>query len=285
MNSNQKNMIHKKTIRNIFIFILIVIISGWIGVILDKLIPEQQSDDTLGMGLWLTIPLLTIIILRTFLGDGWKDAGLRFNIKTSTIWYGISLVIFPVVTGIVLIIGKLLGWIDFSNFNVSIFSSIFINLLIINVIKNIFEESFWRGYLTSKLIKLNKSDISIYLIVGLVWSVWHLPYYLVFLSESTIISVLPVSRIVFFFVALVNMVAWTMVFVEIYRLTNSIWPVVLMHAIEDSLINPLVIDGYIKIAENKEIFISPICGIITIALYLIVGLWLRKRRIKSVSYT
>jgi len=278
MNSNQKNMIHKKTIRNIFIFILIVIISGWIGVILDKLIPEQQSDDTLGMGLWLTIPLLTIIILRTFLGDGWKDAGLRFNIKTNTIWYVISLVVFPVVTGIVLIIGKLLGWIDFSNFNVTAFSSMFINLLIINFIKNIFEESVWRGYLTSKLIKLHIGDISIYLIVGLVWSIWHLPYYLMFLSESTIIVVLPVDRIIFFFVALANMMVWTVMFVEIYRLTNSIWPVVLLHAVEDSFINPLVVDGYIKIAENKEIFISPICGIISALLYLLIGLWFRKRR-------
>jgi len=226
----------------------------------------------------LTIPLLTIIILRTFLGDGWKDAGLRFNIKTNTIWYVISLVVFPVVTGIVLIIGKLLGWIDFSNFNVTAFSSMFINLLIINFIKNIFEESVWRGYLTSKLIKLHIGDISIYLIVGLVWSIWHLPYYLMFLSESTIIVVLPVDRIIFFFVALANMMVWTVMFVEIYRLTNSIWPVVLLHAVEDSFINPLVVDGYIKIAENKEIFISPICGIISALLYLLIGLWFRKRR-------
>lgn len=67
-------------------------------------------------------------------------------------------------------------------------------------------------------------------------------------------------------------------FVEIYRLTNSVWPVVLMHAMEDSLINPLVIDGYIKITGNNEIFISPICGLIAATLYLSIGLWLRKRR-------
>ena len=102
----------RKIVRNIFIFTLIVIISGWLGVIIDKVIPEQPSGDTLGMGVWLVLPLLTVIILRTFAGDGWKDAGLRPNLKNNTIWYGVSFVIFPFITGIVLIIGKLLGWID-----------------------------------------------------------------------------------------------------------------------------------------------------------------------------
>jgi len=271
-------MSNPKTRRNISIFIVIVIIGGWIGVVIDKYLPEQQSENTLGMGLWLIIPLLAVIIFRTFFGDGWKDAGLRLNFKNNIIWYMVSLIIFPLVTGIVLIIGKLLGWIDFSNFDTSAFANIFISFLIINIIKNIFEESVWRGYLTSKLIKFKISDISIYLIVGLVWSVWHLPYYLVFLSESTILTVLPVDRILFFMVALLNMMIWTIMFVEIYRLTNTIWPVVLLHAVEDSLINPLVIDGYIKITGSTEMFISPICGLIAASLYLSIGLWLRKRR-------
>ncbi len=222
MNTIQESKIHKRTIYNILIFTLAVIISGWIGVIIDRLLPEQDSRETLGMGLWLIFPLLTVVILRTFAGDGWKDAGLRLNITSKALWY-----------------------------------------------------------LTSKLLKLNTGDISIYLVVGLIWSVWHLPYYLVFLPESTITSVLPVNRAVFFFVAMVNMIAWTVVFVEIYRLTSSIWPAVLMHAVEDSLINPLVIDGYIKIAEKKEILVSPICGIIPTALYLITGLLIRYIRIRN----
>ena len=272
-----------KTKRNISIFIVVVLIGGWLGVIIDKYLPEQQDGDTLGMGLWLVLPLLAVIILRTFFGDGWKDAGLRLNLKNNIIWYIVSFIIFPLVTAIVLIIGKLLGWVDFSNFDISALANIFFSLLFINIIKNIFEESVWRGYLTSKLIKFNISDISIYLIVGIVWSVWHLPYYLVFLTDSEINAVLPVGRVLFFIVALLNMMIWTIMYVEIFRLTNSIWPVVLLHAVEDSLINPLVIDGYIKITGGKEIFISPICGLIAAFLYLSIGLWLRKRRREIVN--
>jgi hypothetical protein len=50
--------------------------------------------------------------------------------------------------------------------------------------------------------------------------------------------------------------------------------------VEDSLINHLVIDGHISITAGKEIFISPIGGIITSILYLGVGLILRQKRMQ-----
>jgi hypothetical protein len=48
--------------------------------------------------------------------------------------------------------------------------------------------------------------------------------------------------------------------------------------VEDSLINPLVILGYVSIVAGKEILISPINGIITTILYLLVGLGIRVYR-------
>ncbi len=53
----------------------------------------------------------------------------------------------------------------------------------------------------------------------------------------------------------------------------------ILHTIEDSLINHLIIDGHIIIASGKEILISPITGIIATIFYLTVGLLLRKNRI------
>jgi hypothetical protein len=49
---------------------------------------------------------------------------------------------------------------------------------------------------------------------------------------------------------------------------------------EDAVINHLVIDGHITIGSGKEILISPIAGIITTLLYVIVGLLIRQCRIK-----
>ncbi len=274
-------MNNKRTIRNVTLFTIIVILSGWIGILIDNVIPEQPEGETLGMGIWLVLPLLSVIILRTFAGDGWKDAGLKPQIKKGAVWYLVSFFIFPVVTVITLAIGNVFGWIDLSAFSITAFTPVFFGLLLFGFIKNIFEESVWRGYLTAKLIKLNLSDFSLYLIVGLIWSLWHMPYFLEFLPEETITAVLPVSPMVFFFVGTFTTLAWTVMFVEIYRLTDSIWPVVLLHAVEDSLINPLVIDGHITIASGMEIFISPILGIIPTAFYLGIGLWLRRRRMQN----
>jgi len=67
-------------------------------------------------------------------------------------------------------------------------------------------------------------------------------------------------------------------FIELFRVTKSIWPGVVLHMVEDSLINPLVILGYISISAGKEILISPINGIITTILYLLVGLGIRAYR-------
>lgn len=53
-----------------------------------------------------------------------------------------------------------------------------------------------------------------------------------------------------------------------------------MHMTEDALVNPLILDGYIKITQGKEFLVSPTAGIITTMLYLMVGLLLRTKRKK-----
>jgi hypothetical protein len=271
----------KKTIRNLGIFIFVALASGWFGLLIDRSVEQQPNGESLGMAVWLILPLLTTILLRLFAGDGWKDIGIKPNFRGNVKWYLISVIIFPVVTLAVLAIGKLSGWINFSNFRIDAYLVGFAGTLVVNFIKNIFEESVWRGYLTAKLLKLKTKDIRIYLIVGGVWGLWHLPYYLYFLPESDMYQVLPFDRFAFALMAILTMIGWSVMFVELYIITKSIWPVVILHMIEDSLINHLVIDGHITIASGKEILISPIAGIITFVFYLIVGLLLRKNRIKK----
>ncbi len=266
---------NKITIRNIVLFIVVVIVSGWIGVLVDSILAEQPQGDSLGMGIWLVLPMVTAIAIILFSKVSWKDIGFMPNFKGNIKWYMTSVLIFPIVTAIILIIGSMTKWIDLSALNLKSFVWVFCSTLLINFIKNIFEETVWRGFLTSQLVKLNLNDWIIYFIVGCVWGIWHLPYYLVFLSETVIQAVLPGSRVVFAVVAIITMLCWSVMFIEIYRVTKSIWPCVILHMVEDSLINPLVISGYINIAAGKEILISPINGLITSTLYLAVGFSIR----------
>jgi len=270
-----------KGTRNLLIFIIAVIGSGWLGLIVDSLLQDQPEGNTLGMGLWLVLPLLTVVVLRTWVGEGWRGAGLSLNLKRGWQWYLVALLIYPVVTGIILLVGGVSGLISLDNLDVNALLSVFFSLLLAQLIKNIFEEFVWRGYLTAKLIKKGLNDWNIYWIAGLIWGVWHVPYYLFFLPEDMMYSILPVNKCLFALVAIVSMIAWSVMFVELYRVTNSIWPAVLMHAVEDSLLNPLVIDGYITITSGKEIWISPICGVLTSLLYIAVGLLIRAVRIKT----
>ena len=272
-----------RNIRNIIIFAFVAFTCGWLGVLVDKIVEPQPEGESLGMAIWLVLPLLTVILLRIFASDGWKDLGFRPNFKENTKWYLIALLIYPIVTAIVLALGKIFGWIDFSNFRAEVYFTGFIVALLPNFVKNIFEESVWRGYLTTKLLNEKVKDIWLYLIVGVIWGIWHLPYYLHFLPEADIYQVLSVGRLALALVAIISMICWTIMFVEIFRLTKSIWSVVLLHMIEDSLINHLVIDGHIVITTGKEILISPIAGIITSCLYLCVGLILRCSRINKMK--
>ena len=269
-----------KNIRNIIIFAFVAFACGWLGVLVDKFVEQQSEGETLGMGIWLVFPLLAVILLRFFASDGWKDLGFKPNFKGNMKWYLIALLIYPCVTAVVLTFGKILGWVDFSNFRTEAYLTGFIVALLPNFVKNIFEESVWRGYLTTKLLNEKIKDIWLYLIVGGVWSIWHLPYYLCFLPQADMYKVLPVGQLAFVLISIVSMTCWTVMFVEIFRITKSIWSVVLLHMVEDSLINHLVIDGHIAIVAGKEFLISPIGGIITSCLYLSVGLLLRRSRIK-----
>jgi hypothetical protein len=269
---------NKKVICHIGIFIFVVIISGWIGVLVDSVLLIQHEGDSPGMGIWLVLPLLTAFIIILISKASRKDLGMKLNFKGNVKWYLASALIFPVVTAIVLLIGAVTNWIDLSAFNLHSFILAFCSTLLINFIIDIFEETAWRGFLTSQLIKLNLSDLKLYLIVGCVWTLWHLPYYLVFLPEADLRAVMPVSRAVYALVAFTTFLSWTVMFTELFRVTKSVWPCVVLHTVEDSLINLLVISGYISIAAGKEILISPINGIITSILYVAVGLGIRAYR-------
>ncbi|WP_239618881.1 CPBP family intramembrane glutamic endopeptidase [Cohnella mopanensis] len=271
--------------RNLVLFGLIVLVSGWIGIVVDRVLKDQPEGNTLGMGLWLVMPLLTVLVLRSFAGDGWKDTGFQPRFKGNLMWYLVALIVFPLITAVVLLAGALLGWIDLSNLQASpSLMGVVMGLLLGQFVKNIFEEAVWRGYLTSKLVQLKMKDWHIYAIAGIIWGSWHIPYYLFFLPTSDMYSVLPVDKLTFAVVAIANMIGWSVMFVELFRVTGSIWPCILMHSVEDSLINPLVIDGYIAISSGKEWLVSPIAGILTTLLYVGVGLAIRAVRYKRDSY-
>jgi membrane protease YdiL (CAAX protease family) len=282
---NIQNQSNRTTVRNLAIFIIVVLTIGWIGRGLDVLL-DNPASESLGILLWLIAPLGASLLLRAFAGDGWKDFGIKPNFKGNAAWYVIALLVYPVLTALVLIIGSGLGLITFPNFSpnalVLILQAFALGLLP-QFIKNIFEEAAWRGYLAPKVYSLRLNDFVGHLIVGLVWGAWHIPYYLFFLDRSVLQNFTTLDLAAFIPLVIVVMIAWAMVYGEILLLTNSIWPAVLMHMVEDAFLNQLFTEHHIRIVPGTDWLVSPVNGLISILLFIALGVGLRQLRKRKMS--
>ena len=267
----------KRSVRNLIVFIAVTLTSGWIGVFIDSVLAEQPQGNSLGMGLWLILPFVTALILRGICKD-WKDSGVKPCFKGNAKWYLSSFAIYPLVTIVCIGLALVFGCAEMSKFEIKAFISLAVVSVAGGLVKNIFEEFSWRGYLTPKLIELKINDWLVYIVSGLIWALWHAPYYLVFLPDNYFESM---TRIDFLLIGCVIMVCWTVMYVELYRLVKSIWPCVLMHAIEDAFPNILVMTGgFIYFTGRSDILFNPITGVIATVLFLCIGLFLRSMRIK-----
>ncbi|MDA1677922.1 MULTISPECIES: CPBP family glutamic-type intramembrane protease [unclassified Bacillus cereus group] len=263
---------------HLIIFVLIVLASGWIGVFLDSLLTDQPKGNSLGMGLWLILPFFVSILLRILSRD-WHNFGIKPNFKGNFKWYFVAILIYPFVTLITISLALFFGVVNISNFEMSSLCSLILMSIIGNFIKNIFEEFSWRGYLTPKLIELKLNDWLIYLVSGLIWALWHAAYYLVFLPNEYFESI---SRLNMLLSGCILMVSWSIMYVEIYRLTKSVWPCVFMHALEDAVPTVLItITGIITLTNSSDFWLNPINGVVATVLFLGIGIVLRSIRIKK----
>ena len=269
-----------KTKRNLAIFIAVSLLCGWLGVLLDAVLSEQPEGDTLGMGAWLVLPLLTAIVLSIISRD-WKETGLTPKFKGNIKWYILSLAVFPAIAILTLVLARFFDIVDFSGIGFNEIAPLIAAALLINIIKNVFEEFAWRGYLTSGLLALKINDWPVFIISGLVWAFWHLPYYLVFLDES-IFESLAVSRIEFAFTATFTILCWNVLYVEMFRLTKSVWPCAVMHAAEDAVPAFLFTGGYYVFTSNAGAWVfDPHIGMVAAVLPLGIGLLIRRIRKNS----
>ena len=271
---------NKRTLRNVILFSFVAVVCGWVGVGIDKLLGQPSNLESLGALIFISSPILCMVLLRLFGGDDWKDLPLKPNFRRNTRWYLFAIVVYPVVIGITLFVGKLFGWVDVSKFSIAAYFPVFIAAFLPQCLKNIFEESVWRGYLTVKVEQLTQNEWLVYLVVALVWQVWHLPYYLILLDDAYLASFFPFGNVLFVVTSFAVIGVWTIMYTEIFFLSRSLLLVVLMHAMEDAL-NPLISDGFAVVSPDKALLVSPSFGLIPLLLYLVIGLWLRRIRKSS----
>lgn len=163
---------NSKIKRNIVAYIIGVLFLATIGGVITA------SGNEIGGLVFIISPILMMVLLRSFGGDGWKDAGLSPNIKENWHWYLFSLLVYPVIMTMIIVLGIILGVTKVNgNLNslLPVFIAGFAVQLIPRMIFAMFEEWGWRGYLEPRFVALGIPDTRRHLFVGSVWALWHFP--------------------------------------------------------------------------------------------------------------
>ena len=260
------------------IFVFITITAGGYGYLVDQILTEQPKGNSPGMGLWLVLPCLTGVILRIWNRD-LKQIGFRLYIKNNLKWYIFSVVLFPCVMLVSIIAAKIMGGLVVNDAASGGLLGMILGTFSANCVKNIFEEFAWRGCLVPYLEKTGMNDWFLYLISGFVWGSWHITYYLFFLPDEYFTET---SRPMMVVAGTIIMIFWSPVFVELRRLTNSVWPCVILHSMEDAVPTLLFVTaGVFQMKESYSVILDPISGMLPVALVFASGLVLRKYRQKT----
>ena len=259
----------------LLVFIVIALSSGWIGLLVNRLLDTPDSMDSAGSGIWIATPLVAGIVMgvtdpslrRSYIAS-WKPGRLRA--------YGVALVVFPLSFAAAIAVGWAAGWLDPSGLGA--FTGVMVAAAAGTLGKNVFEEGAWRGYLAPALMGRGLPDPWVWVISGTVWAVWHYPYYLFFLDESLTRAVWDVPPVVYatlLGIVIINL--WAPLFTELRLLSGSFWPGVIAHSVANLSQLPLTMGG-LPIAPGKYLIVSPMVGMIPNAVVLGAGLLLWARR-------
>lgn len=277
-----------KNIRNIIIVAFFTVFGGWLGIWLNNVTGNTAPPlESLGALVWLTSPALSGFFLRTFGGDGWKDAGFGFNLRTGWKYYLLAILVYPLASLLTFILGVLLGIISpdgFSEQGFSAYLSIVGITFVGSLMKNFFEEFAWRSYLTPQFEAIKMHPILNHFITGILWWAWHLPYYYYFLDRAVFESAITTSIPVFLLLAFIVQFPNAILFGELRLLSKSTWTVFLLHNMINAVSLPLLINGFIKVNSPLGFIFSPTNdGLLVSLLFGIVGWKLYQYRMKKTS--
>jgi len=275
----------KKPVRNLIIFAVVALGAGFAGMALDRLNPPEDPMGGAGALIWLVSPLVACLLLRLIGNDGWFDFGLGPRFRKSWAWYPVALLIAPAVVAVTLGMGMLTG-------NVSLNGSVggpaaFLPLMAAAfggaMVKNVFEEFAWRGYLTPRLEAIGTHPFLNSLLTGIVWAGWHVPYYLYYLDRAVLLSHTTLPLAPFIGLSFLLLIFQALGYGELRLLSNSVWPVWLLHNMANAVSLPLFSGGLITVEKGiRGVLFSPGTeGVIHSLLMGLIGLvlfFIRRRR-------
>jgi membrane protease YdiL (CAAX protease family) len=201
-------------------------------------------------------------------------------------WYLVAILVYPLIAILTFGLALLFKSISADGFaaqGFGAYASVVVFMLGASLMKNIFEEFAWRGYLTPRLEAAKVHPILNHLIVGVLWWSWHLPYYYYFLDRAQLATYLGnTSLATFILLAFISTVPTAILFGELRLLSKSVWTVFILHEIINAVSMPLLLNGFIKLNGVLGTIFSPTNdGIFTSILFGVAGWLLYQYRMKK----
>jgi hypothetical protein len=244
---------------NFLIFALVTVGIGWVGVALDEATNAPHTNST-GMGLWLIVPALTAIALYLLHRDRGGTLGLTLRFPHRTRWFTLATLIYPAATAAIVLVGIAAGIVTFhaaASPGKPAFLVAFLAALAPMTVKNTIEEFIFRGYGTRTAVALGLRGIRPHLLVGVVWALWHLPFYAYFLTRADLRATTSLPLLLFLPVFIAGVLATAVVFGELRVQTGSIWPGVVLHTIGGATVNTLLLDGHLRLDGHGDALFTP----------------------------
>jgi membrane protease YdiL (CAAX protease family) len=244
---------------------------------MDAAAPEEKP----GQLLWIAAPVVISLLLRAFARDGWKDLGIRPNLRGNWAWYAVSVLFYPLCVALIVALGLGARAISFQNVApdlVALFVQTWIGLLVREIVLNILKEFAFRGYLAPKLYSLGLNVWIAHVLVGLIWGIWHLPYLRAITPYCSESFWTLVPRF------LAGTMAASLVYGEIRLRTRSVWPAVLMQIAGGTTISAVMLSGLISVKPAHTFRAAPVLeSVLMIVLFVLAGIGLHAWRMNCES--
>jgi len=216
--------------KRIILFTCLTHFFAWLGIYLKQVHNVEGAEL-----IFLCVPLLLAFVFA------FKDDGIKlgksfriFKLRTSGRWYLFALVVYPLTFLIATGVGQLTGMVSSSNWQS--YPMFVLMALPSALIFAFFEEFVWRGYLEPLLENRGFSQFYASLIVGIIWTTWHIPLFTY--KYYDIYGTAPIRSFTLFAITLL---ITAQVYGIMRRKSQTVWTSVLMHGIGNAFAMPLII--------------------------------------------
>lgn len=227
---------------------------------------------------WLAGPSLASATIM-FHSGWWCQSGLKLDFISKYGYYLIALAAAPITSAFVIALGCMAGVVSVGALAPDTFSTLLVPALFPALIKNLFEEFCWRGFLTSRFEDTKVAGLHGHLLTGLLWSVWHVPYVFVFMTEDQVVAMSGVGPTTLFSLSLIVLPLQSIFFGELRLASNSIWPCVVLHSTSNMTTLLLFSGGAVSVEDPMIVVFAPgTHGILYTALLGAAGFaWMQRR--------